>query len=56
VLLTAVDGINQGFITCEKRDQLTAAENKQVKISGKSVGRFGNNGAIIVNADKITVL
>ncbi|MBE6376156.1 MAG: hypothetical protein E7050_06800 [Lentisphaerae bacterium] len=54
-LLSEPNGLNQAFVTGDQA-ALSAAENKQVKISGKSAGRFGGNGAIILKADVITVL
>ena len=55
-LLTEKDGFNQAFVTADDSALLAKAENKIVKISGISAGRFGGNGAIILKADVITVL
>ena len=54
-LLTAPDGFNQAFVTGDEK-ALAGAENRKVKVNGCSAGRFGNNGAIIVKAEIITVL
>ena len=56
VLLTERDGFNQAFVTADDAALLTRAENKLVKVSGVSAGRFGKNGAIILKAQLITVL
>ena len=55
-LLTEKDGFNQAFVTASDPSLLVKAENKLVKISGVSAGRYGENGAIILKADVITVL
>lgn len=55
-LLTDKDGFNQAFITADDAALLARAENKLVKVSGVSAGRYGNNGAIILKANVITVL
>lgn len=55
-LLTERDGFNQAFITADDATLLARAENKPVKVSGVSAGRFGKNGAIILKAHTITVL
>lgn len=54
-LLSEPNGMNLAFVTGDQAE-LTAAENKQVKVTGKSAGRFGGNGAIILKADAIAVL
>jgi hypothetical protein len=56
VLLSAPDGFNLGFVFADDPAVLSANENKQVKVSGKYTGRFGNNGAVIVKVVSITVL
>lgn len=55
-LLTDKDGFNQAFVTADDAALLARAENKLVKVSGVSAGRYGNNGAIILKANVITVL
>ena len=50
-LLTEKDGFNQAFVTASDPSLLVKAENKLVKISGVSAGRYGENGAIILKAD-----
>jgi hypothetical protein len=35
---------------------LANVENKNVKISGKNAGRFGNNGVVIVKVENVIVL
>ena len=55
VLLTAPGGYTQAFVTGDAA-LLQANENKNVKISGSAAGRFGNTGAVIVNAESITAL
>lgn len=55
-LLTERDGFNQAFVTADDAALLARAENKLVKVSGVSAGRFGKNGAIILKAQIITVL
>lgn len=55
-LLTAPDGFNQAFVKCSDQQLLDRAENKLVKITGTSAGRFGKNGAMILKADVIAIL
>ncbi|MBE6378241.1 MAG: hypothetical protein E7051_05410 [Lentisphaerae bacterium] len=55
-LLTEKDGFNQAFVTASDSALLVKAENKKVKVSGVSAGRYGDNGAIILKADVISVL
>lgn len=55
-LLTEKDGFNQAFIIADDAALLARAENKTVKISGISAGRYGEAGAIILKANVISVL
>ena len=47
-LLDVPDGFNQAFICDGDGSRLASLTGKKVKISGESVGRSGNNGAVIV--------
>ena len=55
VLLTAPGGYNQAFITGDGT-LLQNNENKKVRINGTAAGRFGENGAVIIKSDAVTVL